>query len=476
MAPSSSSPPLSGHSAVILRSPTVLIVSIGLWGMNVFFFRLFGIKYRYVLNYDLMKEKEEAKHKGSHAVTAAERDLTDDEDDDDPDDRSGASITWNKLVLFSMTSLLILQVIARSDFVKKDESNLPFAVFFFYVAVLVYIIFPISSNRWMRKSFSIVLQRTYELFNPRCSCIFSDANGPRPIPFIDVFYADAMCSMSKVFADWGTLLYIAMYYDSKGQNGKDDNSENTLVPRICIPAAFAALPYVLRARQCLIMHTVGRIKNDPKRYQHLANALKYGTSIFPICVATYQGLLPDQAKGLDNVLVTLQTINASYALYWDIVMDWGMMQNPTAVVQVACAGGAYPMEGGSIQPQPTCQHVLMRPRLRFGLLLSALIMSADCVLRFSWLLKFTTILTGGNLLLVTQLLEVFRRGIWNLLRVEWENIKQQRKMGKHHHDTNASSLDDSSGSEMQPLKENDIERSPQSFSTIMQLGPKVATA
>ena len=48
-----------GPSHAMLRSPTVLIVSIGLWGMNIFFFRLFGINYRYVLQYDLLKEQQQ---------------------------------------------------------------------------------------------------------------------------------------------------------------------------------------------------------------------------------------------------------------------------------------------------------------------------------------------------------------------------------------------------------------------------------
>ena len=42
----------------MLRSPTVIIARIGLWGMNVYFFRLFGIDYVRVLNLDLVKERE----------------------------------------------------------------------------------------------------------------------------------------------------------------------------------------------------------------------------------------------------------------------------------------------------------------------------------------------------------------------------------------------------------------------------------
>ena len=172
------------------------------------------------------------------------------------------------------------------------------------------------------------------------------------------------------------------------------------------------------------------------------------------------------------------SINALYALYWDIVMDWGMMQNPTAVVSQACvvstpgfrgatvglgsnnnnnnnsnanskdkdndgvATSVAPstgnlksnaLEKGSRLKSRQCHHLVLRPRLRFGLTMSAFIVLTDAVLRFSWLLRFVSfpspLLTHGAhdaLVLCTQFLEIFRRSIWNLLRVEWENIKQQK--------------------------------------------------
>ena len=47
-----------GPAHAMLRSPTALIASVGLWGMNVFFFRLFRIDYVKVMKHDLMKLDE----------------------------------------------------------------------------------------------------------------------------------------------------------------------------------------------------------------------------------------------------------------------------------------------------------------------------------------------------------------------------------------------------------------------------------
>lgn len=69
-----------GPAHAMLRSPTVLIASVGLWGMNLFLFRLFRIDYVKVMKHDLLKleelesEQQEAKEAalaGSQRTTSA---------------------------------------------------------------------------------------------------------------------------------------------------------------------------------------------------------------------------------------------------------------------------------------------------------------------------------------------------------------------------------------------------------------------
>jgi hypothetical protein len=75
--------------------------------------------------------------------------------------------------------------------------------------------------------------------------------------------------------------------------------------------------------------------------------------------------------------------------------------------------------------------------------MSAIILVADSVLRFSWMLRFYHNLfpSGDSFVLCTQFLEVFRRAIWNLLRVEWENFKQGRSnRPRHHHHPSSGSI------------------------------------
>lgn len=307
---------------MMLRSPTVIIASIGLWGMNVYFFRLFHIDYEYVLNLDLVKEREAKLRAASGAANASKLDVenvtpdsTDsktssktsdvgDSDDyqnvvfeDDPEEY-GRAVTWQKLVGLSVALIVLLHlsIFAWMDLMGGGSIG---AVFSFYIAVFIGVVLPLPSTRWLRTCCVVVLQRAFELINPRCSCVNSDPSGPRPIPFIDVFFADGMCSLSKVFFDWGMLFHLASHYPEPVPK----SAHSILIPSFC-----AAIPYIIRARQCLIMYSVGRIKSDPKRYQHMLNTIKYSTSIFPLCLSAYQATIdPEAASKWEGVLIGLLT-------------------------------------------------------------------------------------------------------------------------------------------------------------------------
>lgn len=352
-----------GQAQAMLRSPTVLIAAIGFWGMNIFFYRLFGINYKYVLQYDLLKEqhKEKKRHSRSHSIsTNVHHAYTSDEEDFHPllitDNASagstspslssaavseGGQITWYKLLLFSFALLITLHV-TTWIWMEQLERGVLGAVFLFYVVVIVCSALPLPSNRWLHRAVAITWERTYALIHPRCwyfrytttisipsspsdetsntttessatspqdntttSSIASATTKvvpviPRPVPFVDVFFADAMCSLSKVFFDWGMLLHMASHYPE---------AVPPEASKILIPSAFAAVPFLIRARQCLLMFSIGKLQEDPKRYQHVANAIKYSTSIWPLMLSAYQKTLGDPiaAEHLDGLLILLQT-------------------------------------------------------------------------------------------------------------------------------------------------------------------------
>ncbi|KAL7536171.1 hypothetical protein ACHAWF_005392 [Thalassiosira exigua] len=481
-----------GPATALLRSPTVLVAAVGLWGANVFLFRAFGIDYAKVLTLDLAREREAAAG-GAARGEGGDDDFWEDAATDEDEgatcgDRGGGggslekrhghgggnasssagapssaplpplsggggpstpskprgrkgrrrdslrgtggsaesddeAVTSSKLVGFSLSLLLLLHLSSAAWIHVLGGSTIG-AIFAFYAAVAVGIALPLPSTKWIRRALATVFHRTFELVNPRCLCLQSGV--PRAVPFVDVFFADAMCSLSKVFFDWGMLWHLAWHYPDP-------------VPMelhsIAIPSMAASLPYLIRARQCLVMHSVGTMKGDPKRYQHTLNAIKYSTSLWPLVVSAYQKVVesPEEKAKLERVLVALFVVNSTYSLAWDIVMDWGMMQDPQAMVPETCAGGAAGAGGGGggtpSKPPKSCARAVLRNRLRFGASTSIAILLVDTVLRYSWLLRFwekDLFPTSDAYILCTQFLEAFRRALWNLLRVEWENIKQNR--------------------------------------------------
>jgi hypothetical protein len=178
------------------------------------------------------------------------------------------------------------------------------------------------------------------------------------------------------------------------------------------------------------------MKMERDRFSHLWNALKYSSSIFPLLLSAYQQTIPKRAAAeFENLLILLMIINSAFLLYWDVVMDWGMRQgNPLGVAfcetgsKKGGSHGAHHHQNPHKAPTP-CVHSILRPRLRFGLAMSGLISGIDVILRFSWTLCFTKariFLDNDSFVLCTQFLEVFRHASWNLLRVEWENIKHSK--------------------------------------------------
>ena len=222
--------------------------------MNVYFFRLFKIDYAYVLTLDLVNERETDLKDGIGGDSPGRGGLVGKRHNNTSSDED---VTAGKLVIFSLSLLLLLHI-STAIWIEVLQGSPIGAIFAFYTAAIVGIALPLSSTAWIRSSVGICLHRALELVNPRCFCFGSGM--PRAVPFVDVFFADAMCSLSKVFFDWGMLWHLALHYP---------NPVPIDLEYIVIPSIAASIPYLIRARQCLVMHSIGKMKNDPRRYQHM---------------------------------------------------------------------------------------------------------------------------------------------------------------------------------------------------------------
>ena len=113
-------------------------------------------------------------------------------------------------------------------------------------------------------------------------------------------------------------------------------------------------------------------------------------------------------------------------------MDWGMLDNPTAVVGQTL-GTCIPAIASPEMKCVSCVDVALRPRLCFGTALTLAVVMIDVCLQYSWTLRFIehAIFPSNDVyILCMEVLVVFCHTVWNLLRVEWEHIKQTRSVKK----------------------------------------------
>mmetsp|Transcript_17339 Transcript_17339/g.45256 ORF Transcript_17339/g.45256 Transcript_17339/m.45256 type:complete len:440 (+) Transcript_17339:482-1801(+) len=227
------------------------------------------------------------------------------------------------------------------------------------------------------------------------------------VKFIDVLFADALTSSSKVLADMSTIVCACIGYLLGDMIGITC-SNSYLGP------ALASLPYCIRAVQCWNTYSM---KND--QWQ-LVNFGKYLSSLPVIWLSAFKAGTSNEtpAPGQQELAVDLEVlwlysvvINTVYSFLWDVFKDWGLGLPRSSVGKP--------------------QWLFLRPVLAYNLpLYYYLMIVVDLALRGCWSLKLSSHLQrygsqGQVFILIFEVLEVLRRWAWIYFRVEWECIAKK---------------------------------------------------
>lgn len=86
-----------------------------------------------------------------------------------------------------------------------------------------------------------------------------------------------------------------------------------------IPYAVIALPFFWRLCMCSHLY----IKT--KKLSHIANAIKYCTA-FPVIGLSASKRLYPEFTAINSFWLVAVIVNSFYSLYWDVVMDWGLIE------------------------------------------------------------------------------------------------------------------------------------------------------
>ncbi|KAL6513930.1 hypothetical protein OROHE_019386 [Orobanche hederae] len=156
----------------------------------------------------------------------------------------------------------------------------------------------------------------------------------------------------------------------------------------------AVIPYWFRFLQCV------RRLLEEKELAHAYNGLRYFWTIIAVVIRTTFELRKEIPW---KVLALVSSAIAAIAnTYWDIVVDWGLLQRKS-------------------------KNLFLRDRLLVShksVYFGAMVL--DILLRFAWLQLVLTLnvhsLQGKTIITIFSCLEILRRGLWNFFRLENEHL------------------------------------------------------
>jgi len=289
------------------------------------------------------------------------------------------------------------------------------------------------------------------------------------VEFCHVFVADALTSLSSSLRDLaraGLLLfdlYLNAYFlgavdgqvagddDLSTEDSTEEAVEKAILATplhqtivgITFVELMACSPYILRMQQCYLSRRLSTSVSH--RRAQLLNFFKYATAIPIFAVGVTSAIMKkhgreDQILSLAYLLLLARSVNSCYSLFWDLVMDWGLFSPVRRARKLIKAEDSGQM------------------RCFFPTFVYVLAAVLDLVTRFAWIVVLIPSLgaignrdkmeetteepapnegaveaevtrTGVTLLfgwsLFFHVVEVFRRSMWNIVRVEWEVLHKQ---------------------------------------------------
>lgn len=107
-----------------------------------------------------------------------------------------------------------------------------------------------------------------------------------------------------------------------------------------------------------------------------------------------------------HLFVLAAVVNSTYSFVWDILMDWGMLQ--------------WDRERGWWKPALRETRLISQTRSVYGL-----VALFNCAMRFLWAMAvFGYVRTRGQGMFFFEAMEIVRRTVWAVFRIEWEYVNK----------------------------------------------------
>ncbi|KAL9678956.1 hypothetical protein QQ045_016808 [Rhodiola kirilowii] len=228
------------------------------------------------------------------------------------------------------------------------------------------------------------------------TCLFHCICAPLyKVTLPDFFLADQLTSQVQALR---SLEFYICYYAWGFYKLRDASCKKNEIFRT-FSFIVAVIPYTWRLLQCL------RRLYEEKDAMQGYNGLKYFATIVAVCMRTAYNI--DRGLGWRIVAAIFSAIAAVVSMYWDLVIDWGLLQRRSKNRW---------LRDKLLIPQNSVYYV-------------AIVL--NILLRFAWLqtvlnFKFK-FLHRETLITIVASLEIIRRGIWNFFRLENEHLNNVGK-------------------------------------------------
>ena len=211
--------------------------------------------------------------------------------------------------------------------------------------------------------------------------------GKNTVRFKDFVFGDILTSLSDPFKNL-LLGYCLMVCRECYINNSRGPCNKDTIPCLII----SVYPQFIRWTQC-----INKLYYTRLLWPHLGNFFKYSTGIGN----TLMGFFYTKKKITLRLYfrIFLGAISTLYSLFWDIYLDWGCGRRNN-------------------------KHIFLREKLTYPQIVYYLAIIYDIIVRTTWTWNFIHIRSSLNEWknILTCTLEVIRRAVWVLIRVENENL------------------------------------------------------
>ncbi|GAM28042.1 hypothetical protein SAMD00019534_112180 [Acytostelium subglobosum LB1] len=303
------------------------------------------------------------------------------------------TLTYHK-VFQAVTVLSVLWITFIGIYMWKSMGEFPFpwvppeftplVLFIIYILILIcpFNIFQLEIRKW----FLITIWRV--------------VTAPlKSVKFAHFFMGDQLSSLVLMMVQMSQFI---CFYSVDAYHPPDDS--------ICpqkgryINPFISGLPAFWRLMQCF------RRYKDSKDKVHLKNALKYFLSIVVVFFSAMDSFYSHGWSSPTRIIWLISgLVNSSYSYWWDLFMDWSILVKPKT---------------STWNP---FKYTLRKKRMYNPTFVYYIAIGTNFIFRMTWsltksLAQLTFILPSYKLVVIIAILEVLRRGQWNVYRLENEHI------------------------------------------------------